>query len=184
MKAVTGLGNPGMKYAMTKHNVGFRLIDTIVSEAGYLWRDSYRGKVAEGRINGERVFFLKPGTYMNLSGLSVEQLVNYYKIPFENLLIVHDDMDLPVGRIRLRAKGSSGGHNGLKSIIGELGTQDFWRLKIGVGRPGEKYDVVDHVLSTFSKDEEKLFLEVIPAAVKAIFLWLEDRGTDAMNIFN
>ncbi len=184
MKAVIGLGNPGIKYSQTKHNVGFRLLDTIVKEAGYPYRDDFRGKVAEGRLNDKRVIFLKPYTYMNLSGLAVNQLINYYKISNDDFLIIHDDMDLPLGKLRLRSKGSSGGHNGLKSIIGELGTQEFWRLKIGVGRPKEDLDVTNHVLSSFKKEEEIILSEVLSAAYKIVLLWIEGRGMEAMNTFN
>lgn len=184
MKAVIGLGNPGLKYSQTKHNVGFMLLDLIVKEKGYDYRNDFRGKVAEGRANGNRQFFLKPYTYMNLSGQAVSQLVGYYKIPPQDILVIQDDMDLPLGKIRLRAKGSAGGHNGLKSIISELGTQDFWRLKIGVGRPKENYDVVNHVLSSFSKAEEKILAEVLGNAYNTVLLWLEGRSTEAMNLYN
>ena len=125
MKAVIGLGNPGLKYSYTKHNIGFRLLDTLVNKGKYSYRDDFRGKVAEGRINDTRIFFLKPYTFMNLSGLAVKELVSYYKIPEQNILVIHDDMDLPLGKLRLRAKGSAGGHNGLKSIISELGAQNW-----------------------------------------------------------
>lgn len=184
MKAVIGLGNPGLKYSQTKHNVGFMLIDNIVKDKGFSYRDDFRGKVAEGRDKENRVFFLKPYTYMNLSGLAVNQLVSYYKIPLEDIIVIQDDMDLPLGKLRLRTKGSAGGHNGIKSIIQELGTQDFWRLKIGVGRPREHLDVVNHVLSSFSKEEEKVLSEVLIDAHNAVLLWLEGRGTEAMSRYN
>jgi PTH1 family peptidyl-tRNA hydrolase len=184
MKAIIGLGNPGLKYRNTKHNVGFMLLDRIVKEKDCAYRSDFRGKIAEVRENGKRFFFLKPYTYMNLSGLAVSQLVNYYKIPAKDILVLHDDMDLPLGKMRLRSKGSAGGHNGLKSIIAELGTQDFWRLKIGVGRPTEHLDVVSHVLSGFSKEEIKVLAEVLENAHQAALLWLDDKGTEAMNRFN
>lgn len=184
MKAVIGLGNPGLKYSQTRHNVGFAVVDMLVKEKGYSYRNDFRGKVAEGRADEERFFFLKPYTYMNLSGHAVSQLVTYYKIAPENILVIHDDMDLPLGRIRMRPKGSAGGHNGLKSIINELGTQEFWRLKIGVDRPQENWDVVNHVLSSFSKAEQKILGEAMERACQAVLLWLEGRGTEAMNTFN
>jgi PTH1 family peptidyl-tRNA hydrolase len=184
MKAIVGLGNPGLKYSRTRHNVGFMLLDLLVKERGYQYRNDFRGKVAEGKNGEERFLLLKPYTYMNLSGLAVSQLVNYYKIPLRDILVVGDDMDLPLGKIRLRAKGSSGGHNGLKSIIGELGSQDFWRLKIGVGRPKENQDVINHVLNIFNKDEAKLLDEVMVKALDATLLWLDNRGEEAMNHFN
>ncbi|NLM22271.1 MAG: aminoacyl-tRNA hydrolase [Peptococcaceae bacterium] len=184
MKAVIGLGNPGLKYRYTRHNVGFRLLDSLVQEAGCSFRDGFRGKLAEGRVNGERIFFLKPYTFMNLSGLAVRELAGFYKIPGQDILVIHDDMDLSLGKLRLRAKGSAGGHNGLKSIISELGTQNFWRLKIGVGRPREGLDVVNHVLSSFTKEEEVVLAEILDKAYQAVNLWLEDKGIEAMNKFN
>ena len=184
MKAIIGLGNPGLKYRNTRHNVGFMLLDRIVKEKGCTYRDDFRGKIAEIRENEERFFFLKPYTFMNLSGIAVGQLVNYYKIPVEDILVLHDDMDLPLGKMRLRSKGSSGGHNGLKSIIAELGSQNFWRLKIGVGRPADPVDVVNYVLSEFSKEEEKILAEVLENAHQALLLWLQGKGTEAMNRFN
>lgn len=184
MKAVIGLGNPGLKYSQTKHNVGFMLLDILVKEKGYTYRNDFRGKVAEGRLKEKRVFFLKPYTYMNLSGLAVSQLVNYYKIASEDILVIHDDMDLPLGKLRLRSKGSAGGHKGMKSIIEELGTQDFWRLKIGVGRPKENLDVINHVLSSFNKAEVKTLDEVLAQAHEAVLLWLDGQETEAMNSYN
>lgn len=184
MKVVVGLGNPGLKYSQTKHNVGFMLLDILVKEKGYSYRNDFRGKVAEGRLREKRAFFLKPYTYMNLSGLAIGQLVSYYKIASEDILVIHDDMDLPLGKLRMRSKGSAGGHKGMKSIIEELGTQDFWRLKIGVGRPKEDWDVVNHVLSSFNKAEEKILSEVLEQAHQAVLLWLEDQGTEAMNMYN
>ncbi|MGI5901419.1 MAG: aminoacyl-tRNA hydrolase [Desulfitobacteriia bacterium] len=184
MKAVIGLGNPGIKHHYSRHNVGFRLLDKLVKEIGFRYKDGFRGKVADGVLNGERVVFLKPFTYMNLSGLSVRELVHYYRIEKEDFLIVHDDLDLPLGKLRLRSKGSSGGHNGLKSIIGELGYEDFWRLKIGVGRPQEKWEVIDYVLSAFKREEEKILAEVLSKACEAATLWLEGKNIEAMNRYN
>lgn len=184
MKAVIGLGNPGIKYSETKHNAGFMLLDLFSKERSYSYRNDFRGKLAEGRLNEERIVLLKPYTYMNLSGLAVRELVSYYKIAGQDILVIVDDMDLPLGKIRLRPKGSSGGHNGLKSIIGELGTQEFWRLKLGVGRPKEDHDVINHVLSTFTKEEKKVFTEVMDKALQVLLLWLEGRGEEAMNVYN
>lgn len=184
MKAVIGLGNPGMKYDRTKHNVGFMLLDIITKELNLTYRNDFRGKVTESKIEEKKVFFLKPETYMNLSGYAVAQLIGYYKLHPQDILVIHDDMDLPLGKMRLRSKGSSGGHNGLKSIIAELGTQEFWRLKIGVGRPQEEYDIVNHVLSSFNKEENPILQEVLNKCQKATFLWLEDRHDEAMNIYH
>lgn len=183
MKAVIGLGNPGMKYDKSKHNIGFMLVDKVVKDLNLTYRTNFRGKFSEGKMAEEKILFLKPYTYMNLSGYAVAELVGYYKLSPQDILVVHDDMDLPLGRLRLRSKGSSGGHNGLKSIIAELGTQDFWRLKIGVGRPKEG-DVVNHVLSAFNKEEANILQEAIDRGHKATLLWLEDNKDEAMNIYN
>jgi len=184
MKAIIGLGNPGIKYSETRHNVGFMLLDRIVKEKNISYRNGFRGKVAEARENATRQFFLKPYTYMNLSGLAVNELVSYYKISGNDMLVLVDDMDLPLGKIRLRPKGSAGGHNGMKSIIGEVGTQDFWRLKIGVGRPNESEGVINHVLSTFNKEDKKMLEAVLERAYEATLLWIENRGEEAMNTYN
>lgn len=184
MKAVIGLGNPGLRYRNTRHNVGFMLLDMIAKEMKLAYRNDFRGKFAEGKLEEEKVLLLKPYTYMNLSGLAVAQLAGFYKVSPQNILVVHDDLDLALGRIRLRAKGSSGGHKGLKSIIAELGSQEFWRLRIGVGRPQEEGDIVNHVLSSFKKDEKEIIKETFSRAGKAVQLWLEGRGEQAMNIYN
>lgn len=184
MKAVIGLGNPGLKYDRSKHNVGFMLLDRVVKDLKLTYRTNFRGKFSEGKSGEEKTLFLKPYTYMNLSGYAVAELVGYYKLSPQDILIVHDDMDLPLGRLRLRSKGSSGGHNGLKSIISELGTQEFWRLKIGVGRPQEESDVINHVLSAFNKEEMHTLQEVIDRGHKATLLWLKGNQEEAMNIYN
>ena len=184
MKAVIGLGNPGIKYESSKHNVGFMLLDIITNELNLKFSNGFRGMFTDGRVGTEKVLFLKPHTYMNLSGYAVAELADYYKLSTEDILVIHDDMDLPLGRIRLRARGSSGGHNGLKSIISELGSQDFWRIKIGVGRPEEGREVVNHVLSGFSNEEIKILEDVLERGYKATLLWLEGKEDEAMNNFN
>ncbi len=184
MKAVIGLGNPGMKYDGTKHNVGFMLLDRLAESDRLKYRNDFRGKVAEGIYGKERTFFLKPYTYMNLSGLAVAQLAGYYKIPATDIIVIHDDMDIPLGRIKLRPQGGSGGHNGIKSIIAELNTQDFWRLRIGVGRPKEDGDAVNHVLSSFGKVERTILNETLERASEALLMWLNGRGDEAMNLHN
>lgn len=184
MKAIIGLGNPGIKYSGTKHNAGFMVLDNIAKAEGLVFRSDFRGQAAELKKNGERIFYLKPQTYMNLSGLAAAELVNYFKIASQDILVIHDDMDLPLGRLRLRAKGSAGGHNGLKSIIAELGTQDFWRLKIGVGRPKQEMNVINHVLSSFARDEAEIFAEALTRAGEVTALWCEGRQDEAMNLYN
>ncbi|HZK86113.1 MAG TPA: aminoacyl-tRNA hydrolase, partial [Desulfosporosinus sp.] len=135
MKVIVGLGNPGPQYAETRHNVGFLLVDLLAEVYTLQFRAKFQGLWTEGNVHGERILLLKPQTFMNLSGRSVRELMNFYKIPGNDLLIVHDDLDLPLGKIRLRDQGGAGGHNGIKSILTELGSEKFWRLKLGVGRP-------------------------------------------------
>lgn len=186
MKIFVGLGNPGAKFANTKHNVGFMLADKIFAELGANdWRNDFDALIAEGFYNGEKILIVKPQTFMNLSGEAVASIVNFYKIPIENLIVAHDDMDLPVGMIRLRPKGSSGGHRGVDSIIKNLGGErNFPRIRIGIGRPKENFSVNNHVLSNFNvEDTEKIFTAIenlIPAT-----LCIVSEGIDiAMNKFN
>ncbi|ADY54568.1 peptidyl-tRNA hydrolase [Syntrophobotulus glycolicus DSM 8271] len=184
MKAVIGLGNPGIKYADTRHNVGFMLLDRIAGNEDVQYSKGFKGKFAEIRHQNRKIILLKPYTFMNLSGQSVAELINYYKVPLEDMLVIHDDMDIALGRLRFREKGSAGGHNGIKSIIQELGTQEFWRLKIGVGRPQKERDVVSHVLSGFDRESREVLSETLEKARKAVFLWLEGKEAEAMQNYN
>ena len=184
MKAIIGLGNPGVEYAETRHNVGFLALDGLIEGLNLGFRVKYQGLLAEGQMVGERVLFLKPQTFMNLSGRSVRELLNFYKLSGEDLLILHDDLDLPLGKIRLRNQGSAGGHNGIRSIIAELGTEKFWRLKIGVSRPPERWDTARYVLSPFFSKELIELEEVLDRVVKVISLWVEGNQTKAMNLYN
>ncbi|MDD5197652.1 MAG: aminoacyl-tRNA hydrolase [Candidatus Gracilibacteria bacterium] len=173
MKLIVGLGNPGKEYANTRHNVGFLFVEYLRDKWGFEdWKDSkFKGIISEGAIKGEKVILLKPMTYMNLSGESVISLVNFYKIPRENILVLSDDIDMDFGKIRLREKGSSGGQNGLKSIAALLGTEEFARLKIGIGRD-DRYDVADWVLSKFSSEEKKNLQEaVFEEACESVEKW-------------
>lgn len=156
MKLIVWLGNPGKEYATTRHNVGFLFMDFLRNKWGFEdWKDSkFKGVISEGILGWEKIILLKPTTYMNLSGESVVPLMNFYKIPRENILVLSDDIDMDFGKIRLREKGSSGGQNGLKSIITLLGTDEFARLKIGIGRDN-RYNVADWVLSKFNDEELK-----------------------------
>ncbi|MHB8126039.1 MAG: aminoacyl-tRNA hydrolase [Desulfitobacteriaceae bacterium] len=184
MKTIIGLGNPGIEYAETRHNVGFLALDGLVEALNLGFRVKYQGLLAEGQIAGERVLLLKPQTFMNLSGRSVRDLANFYKISGEDLLVVHDDLDLPLGKIRLRNQGSAGGHNGIRSIIVELGTEKFWRLKIGVNRPPEQWDAARYVLSPFFPKEIPDLEEVLNRVEKAITLWVGGNHNKAMNLYN
>jgi peptidyl-tRNA hydrolase, PTH1 family len=184
MKMIVGLGNPGKEYAGTRHNVGFALIDALAS-AHRIPVDQRlaRARVGRGTIAGERVLLAKPQTFMNLSGEAVAALVRREGVSLENLLVVVDDVHLPPGRLRLRARGSSGGHNGLKSIAGALATQEWARLRLGVGEapPGNQ---IDWVLSRFSPAERKVIDEMLIAALGAVEVWLTEGIEAAMNRFN
>ncbi len=160
MYLVVGLGNPGREYENTRHNAGFMAVDEIFNRYSFSpFKDKFSGLVAEGKIGDERVLLLKPQTFMNLSGNSVVQVVNFYKILPDNVIVIHDDMDLPLGKLRAKKGGSSGGHNGLKSIDSQI-TQDYNRIRIGVGHPlHEQNQVVDFVLSKFNKNEQNILKE-------------------------
>ncbi len=152
MKLIVGLGNPGNEYAYTRHNIGFMTLDYYLRNVS--WKNEKNGLIYKTKINQEDVLFLKPTTFMNLSGIAVSYYTNYYKIDINNILIIQDDLDLNLGTTRLKLGSSSGGHNGIKSIIEKLNTKDFLRLKIGISKPNN--DVIDFVLSKFSKDELKV----------------------------
>lgn len=186
MKLVVGLGNPGPKYAKTRHNIGFITLDEWAYQHDQAFdKNQFKGDYFDYFINGEKVIFLKPQTFMNLSGEAVIGFVNYYQLADEDVLVVYDDMDMNPGRIRLRAKGSAGGHNGMKNIINHMGTQEIQRLKIGVGRPAPKRTVVDHVLSAFPENDHPAMLESVKTAAEAITYWLEGNSfTNTMNRFN
>jgi PTH1 family peptidyl-tRNA hydrolase len=184
MKLIAGLGNPGGQYAETRHNVGFLLLDSLAEDLKVDFRPKFQGLVAESQIGGEKVYLLKPQTYMNLSGRSVRELVQFYKIPPEDILVVYDDMDLPLGRLRLRTSGSAGGHNGIKSMLAELGTENFWRLKVGIGRPPAGWDSARYVLAAFAKEELGTLDDVLERGIQAVTLWVKGDGTKAMNEYN
>ena len=184
MKVIVGLGNPGPQYAETRHNIGFLLIDMLAEVYKLQFRAKFQGLWAEGNVEGERIFLLKPQTFMNLSGRSVREFTHYYKIIGSDCLIVHDDMDLTLGKIRLRNQGSAGGHNGIKSILEELGTDKFWRLKLGIGRPQKEYDPARYVLAPFDDDETSELDEVLERAEKVTNLWIKGEADRAMNLYH
>lgn len=185
MFVVIGLGNPGKNYLGTRHNVGFDTIDLLASRNNiYLNKIKFKSIYGEGIIGEEKVILLKPQTYMNNSGMAVLDVYNYYKLPVENILVIVDDVDIEFGTIRIRKKGSDGGHNGLKSIIYQLGIQDFPRIKIGIGKKREGQDLADFVLSRFSKEERPYIEEAVlnaAMAVETIIAYGIDKG---MNQFN
>ncbi|MBN6187390.1 aminoacyl-tRNA hydrolase [Aneurinibacillus sp. BA2021] len=186
MKVIVGLGNPGKQYEMTRHNVGFWAIDRLADDWNIsLSQGKYKGLIGEGRVGTERVVLVKPMTYMNLSGECVGPLLNFYKLdPEEDVLVIYDDLDLPCGKVRLRTKGSSGGHNGMKSLIAHLGTEEFKRIKIGIGRPAPGRKVVDHVLTTFPPEELADVQDAVQHAVEAVKAWTEISFLRVMNQFN
>ena len=166
---VVGLGNPGENYARTRHNVGFRALDALAQTLGVkVDRAKFRGLYGQGTWRGQKLVLLKPQTFMNSSGLSVMDAARFYKLPPERVIVIFDDISLPVGRLRVRADGSAGGHNGIKSIIGALNSQSFPRVKIGVGqKPHPDYDLADWVLSNFTREEEAHVERAAQAAAQA-----------------
>lgn len=185
MYIVVGLGNPGLKYESTRHNVGFMTIDKLAEEYGIdVKRSKFKSLVGEGNICGEKVILVKPQTYMNESGRAVLDLMNFYKIDMENLIVVLDDIDIQFGTIRVKRKGSAGSHNGLKSIIYQIGRDDFPRIKIATGKKPPRMDLADFVLSKFSKDEKKVIEEETTAAKEAVIDIIDKGIDDTMNKFN
>lgn len=184
MKLVIGLGNIGKEYESTRHNVGFMVLDEYSkNNFDFKFEAKMKSNMAITNIRGEKVIFIKPTTYMNLSGEALKMVMNFYKINNEDILVIYDDMSLPTGKLRLRAKGSAGGHNGIKSIIAHLGTDSFKRIKIGIDKP--KYDVVDYVLGKFSKDEQSLLNIGIEKAIDSINDFIDGKSFEQMmNIYN
>ncbi|MBR4345274.1 MAG: aminoacyl-tRNA hydrolase [Lachnospiraceae bacterium] len=185
MKAIIGLGNPGRDYAGTRHNIGFDTITALCDKYGLkLSEKKFKGLCADGLIEGQRVILIQPQTFMNLSGECVRSVADFYKLNPDEILIICDDINLDVGRIRIRKKGSAGGHNGLKNIIAHLGTDEFPRIRVGVGEKIEGQDLVSHVLGRFGNDDEEIIRDVLKTARDAAAAWLTD-GTDAiMNRYN
>ena len=183
---IVGLGNPGYEYDGTRHNIGFRVVDALAKSANAVWEDKRYGFVANIRVKNAQLVLLKPTTFMNLSGNAVRYWLEKENIENENMLVIVDDLSLPTGTLRLRAKGSDGGHNGLKSVIERLGTQDFIRLKIGVGRDrNDRSKVIGHVLGKFDRDTRALMdSKIVPAAVKAVEQIFTEGPDAAMNVWN
>ncbi len=183
MFLIVGLGNPGKEYAGTRHNIGFEAIDYMSKKYNIdVNRTKFKGVFGEGFINNKKVVLLKPSTYMNLSGQSIREAINFYKLESEEVLVIYDDVSLEVGKIRIREKGSAGGHNGIKSIISNMSTDIFPRIKIGVGQP--KGDLVSHVLGRFSQEEIQDLNEVIEASSQAVEIIIKDGTKEAMNKLN
>jgi len=183
---IVGLGNPGREYAHTRHNCGFRAIDILAEKLGCkVDKSKFQGLYSQTNYNGNKLYLLKPQTYMNLSGRSVLQLSAYFNIPPQRIIVLFDDISLPPGRLRIRADGSAGGHNGIKSIIGELGSQDFPRVKIGVGaKPNPDQDLADWVLSGFSSAEEKDLSSALVRSADAALSIIDNGISETANRFN
>jgi len=183
-RLIVGLGNPGRKYAGHRHNVGFQCLDHLAEAWGLSFsKRKHKALLAQGHIAGLKAILAKPQTFMNLSGQAVERMARFYKVPPENILVIYDDLDLPVGKIRLRPEGGSGGHKGMKSVIEQLGSNGFPRLRVGIGRPTHG-DPVDYVLSDFAPDEQIAMEQAYERAVSAVELWLTEDIAAAMNRHN
>lgn len=186
MKCIVGLGNIGKRFELTRHNIGFEVVDDILERHQFtLDKQKFKGAYTIERLNGEKVLFIEPMTMMNLSGQAVAPLMDYYNVDVEDLIVLYDDLDLEQGQVRLRQKGSAGGHNGMKSIIKMLGTDQFKRIRIGVGRPTNGMSVPDYVLQKFSKEEMIIMEKVIEHSARAVESFIESSRFDhVMNEFN
>jgi PTH1 family peptidyl-tRNA hydrolase len=188
MKLICGLGNPGAEYERHRHNIGFRVIEALLPKArAQLNQEKFDAKVGQGALGGERVLFVLPQTFMNLSGRSVAGAARFYKVEPADILVVHDELDLPFGRLQLKAGGGAGGHNGLRSILEHFGDDAYVRLRFGVGKPegpNAKERVVGHVLSGFRSEEEQALPELIGRAVDAAVCWATEGLAAAMNRYN
>ena len=184
MKVVVGLGNPGGRYQGTRHNVGFDVVDYLASgpHAGR-FQGRFQAQVAELHEGGEKLLLVKPETFMNLSGRSVRQVLDFFQVPAAELLVVCDDLNLPLGKLRFRARGSHGGHNGLRDIQNHLGTAEYARLRIGVGAPPED-EAIDHVLGRFRPSERAVIDDAVALAAQAVVFWVREGVEAAMNKYN
>ena len=185
MKLIVGLGNPGKEYKNTRHNVGFDVVDEYLKKHNQnVNKSKFEGMYSELIINGEKVIFLEPQKYMNLSGEVVRKYVDYFKINIEDILVIQDDLDQELGKIKLKQNSSSGGHNGIKNIIAMTGTSGFKRIKVGVGEKPQGWDLADHVLGRFSDEDRQNVEEAIKNAMDAAVLIMQDETDRAMNLYN
>jgi len=186
MHIIIGLGNPGKEYFRTRHNVGFDVIDVLSDKLGVtLNKNAMHGLIGEGFIGGEKVLLVKPQTFMNLSGQCVSELTSFYKTDMANVMVIYDDIDLPLGKLRLRKDGSAGTHNGMRSIIGLLGRQDFPRLRVGVGKKPEGWDLADWVLSHYQTEEDrKVQFDAFLLAADTLVEWVKNGMDSAMRAAN
>jgi len=185
MYIIVGLGNPTKTYDGTRHNIGFAVIDQLAADCGICVDEKkHKAKIGRGHIGGKKIILAKPQTYMNLSGESVRALIDYYKVSEDELIIIYDDTSLDIGQIRIRGKGSAGGHNGIKSIISHLGTMEFPRIKVGIGNKPQGWDLADYVLSKFKEEEKDIMEEAVKSADNAIRLIITEGINEAMNRYN
>lgn len=184
MKVVVGLGNPGSRYTGTRHNVGFAIIDLLAKgPAVSRFQNRFEAELAESHEGTHKVLLVKPQTFMNVSGRSVRQIVDFYQLPVSDLLVLSDDINLPLGKLRMRARGSHGGHNGLRDIQNHLGTSEYARLRVGVGAP-EPGAAIDHVLGRFSPTDRAIMDDAVAQAAQAVLVWLERGTEECMNQYN
>jgi len=185
VRLIAGLGNPGLAYRRTRHNAGFMAIDRVAQKYGMsISRSKFRTRFSEGNIGQERVVLIKPWAYMNLSGGPIKDFLDFYHLPIEQLIVIHDDMDMNFGRIRIKEGGGDGGHKGIRSIIRSMGSGEFCRVKIGIGRPLEAEEAQGYVLHPFNSAEESLLADTLSRVVEAIETILSDGVQQAMNRFN
>lgn len=184
---IVGLGNPEPKYDQTRHNIGFEAVDNLAGAWGISWKENkrFQGLIAEGvSPYGNKISLLKPLTYMNRSGQAVRAVIDWYKIDPQSTFVIYDEMDLPLGRLRIRLSGSAGGHNGMKSIISHLNTQEFPRLRIGIGKSDGKKQTVSHVLGKFAPEEKKVIQEILQLSTDAVEHSLKEGVEKAMSLYN
>ena len=185
MKIIVGLGNPGKEYENTRHNLGYKVIDKLSEKLKIsLNRERLEGLSGNGKYNDEKIMLVKPLTYMNLSGNCVSKILKYYKLTEKELIVIYDDIDIPVGKIRIKPNGSPGTHNGMKDITQKLGTKEFTRVRVGSGKPAENMDLAEYVLSNFKKDEQKEIEKAINNAQEAVIEILENGVNKSMSKFN
>ena len=182
IKIIVGLGNPGPEHVLTRHNVGFWFVDALAAKLGGRFRSHtrFQGEICRLPLNGDEVTLLKPATYMNRSGLAIRALTDYMKVSPAETLVVHDELDLPVGDARFKLGGGHGGHNGLRDTVTHIGA-DFWRLRIGIGHPGDKSQVIDYVLRRAPKEDEEKILASIAASLDALDVFVQQGAEKAMN---
>ena len=179
MYLVVGLGNPDNKYLKTMHNMGFMSVDALASNMGFEFnKKGFKGIYSQITVKGEKVIVLKPQTYMNLSGDSVQEIVSYYKIPIENIIVVYDDLDIEIGSLRIREKGSSGTHNGMRDLVRKLGTENFARIRVGIKPNNDSRAIIDYVLSDMKKEDEEIFSKVLQKSAEALKMFIEGKKLD------